>query len=104
MKQQTQDKEIREKVKEILTHHEARFGTCGNSATSKEVKRNCVKLLANLVTKHEEEFVERLEKMKKQDADLSPGFNVTAEFKLGELRGFNQAIKEILEIIKPNKQ
>ena len=34
------------------------------------------------------------------DADLSPGFNITAEYRLGELRGSNQRRADMLEKLK----
>lgn len=36
---------------------------------------------------------------RKQDADLSPGFSITAEYRLGELRGWNNCLDYVLAIL-----
>lgn len=40
----------------------------------------------------------KLASLKKQDLDLEPGFNVTAEYRLGQIRGWNDAIDHILSL------
>mgnify|MGYP001578388477 CR=1 FL=1 len=40
----------------------------------------------------------RIAELRKQDADLAPGFNVTAEYRLGELRGYNKALDDVLKL------
>lgn len=41
----------------------------------------------------------RILALKKQDLSLEPGFTVTAEYRLGEIRGYNQAIDEITKLL-----
>ena len=60
-------------------------------------------LIRELIAQRDAELVERLQILKKQDADLSPGFNITAEYRLGELRGSNTALDEALQITKGKK-
>lgn len=49
-------------------------------------------------------IIKIVEGMKKQDLDLSPGFITTAEYRLGEIRGSNQACEAILEELnKPDE-
>ena len=43
-----------------------------------------------------EEWRGMMKGMIKQDVNLEPGFNITAEYRLGELRGYNQAIDDII--------
>jgi hypothetical protein len=52
----------------------------------------------------EAELREKIEGMKKKDLDLSPGFVVTAEYCLGELRGGNNKIGEILFLLSPGEK
>ena len=43
-------------------------------------------------------YRERRDKFeKKPDLDLTPGFYITAEYRLGEIRGYNQAIDDFLK-------
>jgi len=45
-------------------------------------------------------LLEEFKKKKKQDPNLEPGFNITAEYRLGEIRGYNQALDEIITQFK----
>ena len=42
-----------------------------------------------------QELVKQMEGMRKPDLNLKPGFNITAEYRLGEIRGYNQALDDI---------
>lgn len=42
---------------------------------------------------------EEATQLKKPDLDLTPGFQITAEYRLGEIRGRNQAIDDIIKIL-----
>ena len=46
-----------------------------------------------------EKWVSEIPK-EKPALNLEPGFNITAEYRLGEIRGFNQCLKDFLEIKK----
>ena len=47
------------------------------------------------LTQREREVADALMLEEKPDLDLEPGFNVTAEYRLGEIRGYNQANKDL---------
>lgn len=51
------------------------------------------------VREEERERIKALLPEDVQDADLSPGFNITAEYRLGEIRGRNDALAEIRALL-----
>lgn len=53
--------------------------------------------ISHLLSQQQLEVVETVQKMKKQDLTLEPGFNITAEYRLGEIRGYNKALDHILQ-------
>lgn len=46
---------------------------------------------------------EEIFKLKKPDLDLEPGFMITAEYRLGEIRGFNIALDKVLALIRKRR-
>ena len=60
--------------------------------------------LRTALSAQKEEIENNIVKMKKTDLDLSPGFSITAEYRLGEIRGWNDAIESIISSITSNKE
>ena len=53
---------IQKQIKEILDYHEAKFGTCGGSASSEEVRKSCISVLVSLFTEEVEKSKSRKKK------------------------------------------
>ncbi len=47
------------------------------------------------------ELREKVEEKKQPDLDLKPGFNITAEYRLGQIRGRNEALDDFLTLLSP---
>lgn len=65
---------------------------------------NLKDFLRSALSAQKEEIENNIVKMKKTDLDLSPGFSITAEYRLGEIRGWNDAIESIISSITNNKE
>ena len=50
------------------------------------------------------EIIEAMKTWKKPDLNLAPGFTITAEYRLGEIRGYNQAIEDVLFSLEKYKR
>lgn len=55
----------------------------------------CLLLLERRVRQTAKAVAEALMVQQKPDLDAEPGFMVTAEYRLGEIRGYNQAVADL---------
>ena len=94
--QQKIDKVLEEYIKEMW--HEINCPAHSNQM-GKEEDCNClysfvIEKLPQSIRQVIKESFEETRVEEKPDLDLSPGFSITVEYRVGELRGHNQALSE----------